>query len=264
MVSKEILSLALKDGSLPLSSEDSLRSTKKVRIRSDGMEVTDVDGGQGSMDSDVLMVEEGTSIGPSYRNMLLNSAQVGKDKQTQEEVVILEGDYQIRWDGNTPSIDFSEEIRKALGKGMERTLIIKFLGRSITYGDLLQRTQALWKPKGSFQLVDMEGSYYFATFDLEEDYTKVLTGGPWTIFGAYLTVQPWSIEFDPRNAKVSKVVVWVRILGLSFRYYHKSVLCAIGKLLGEVVKVDYMTETRGRGRYARIAVLIDLQLPLVP
>lgn len=38
----------------------------------------------------------------------------------------------------------------------------------------------------------------------------------------------------------------------------------IGKLLGDVVKIDYMTETRGCGKYARLAVLIDLQKPLVP
>ncbi|KAI9070866.1 hypothetical protein K1719_047172 [Acacia pycnantha] len=34
--------------------------------------------------------------------------------------------------------------------------------------------------------------------------------------------------------------------------------------LGSVVKIDYSTETRGRGQYARIAVLLDLQQPLVP
>ncbi|KAI9122637.1 hypothetical protein K1719_006477 [Acacia pycnantha] len=110
----------------------------------------------------------------------------------------------------------------------------------------------------------MEGSFYFASFDLEEDYMKVLTGGPWMLFDAYLTVQPWSINFNPCSTKLSNVVGWVRITGLSFRYYHKSTLRPIGKLLGDVVKLDYTTETRGRGKYARIVVLIDLRSPLIP
>ncbi|KAI9100091.1 hypothetical protein K1719_024309 [Acacia pycnantha] len=84
------------------------------------------------------------------------------------------------------------------------------------------------------------------------------------IFGAYLTVQPWSLDFDAKSSVIAKVVAWVRIPGLSFRYYHKSTLRAIGSLLGEVVKMDYMTETKGRGKYARLAVLMDLQKPLVP
>ncbi|KAI9086439.1 hypothetical protein K1719_031523 [Acacia pycnantha] len=147
---------------------------------------------------------------------------------------------------------------------MERTLVVKLLGRYISYHDLNTRTQALWQLKGSFQLVDLEGNFYFATFDLEEDYIKVLTGGPWMVFGAYLTVQPWSLDFDTSSYAVSKVVAWVRIPSLSISYYHKSTLRAIGSLLGEVVKIDYLTESRGRGKYARIAIIIDLIKPLVP
>ncbi|KAI9079949.1 hypothetical protein K1719_038195 [Acacia pycnantha] len=100
-------------------------------------------------------------------------------------------------------------------------------------------------------------------FDLQEDYTKALTGGPWMVSGAYLTIQPWSLDFNP-HSPISKVVAWIRIPGLSFQYYHKNTLRAIGTLLGEVVKIDYMTESHGRGMYARIAVLFDLLKPLVP
>ncbi|KAI9116997.1 hypothetical protein K1719_011996 [Acacia pycnantha] len=106
--------------------------------------------------------------------------------------------------------------------------------------------------------------FFCATFALAEDYIKVLTGGPWMIYGAYLTVQPWFLEFDEKTSVVSRVVAWVQIPRLSIRYYHKSTLRAIGELLGEVVKIDYMTETRGRGKYARIAILIDLLQPLIP
>ncbi|KAI9094804.1 hypothetical protein K1719_026610 [Acacia pycnantha] len=93
---------------------------------------------------------------------------------------------------------------------------------------------------------------------------KALTGGPWMIFGAYLTIQPWSLDFDSRASTILKVVVWVRLPGLSSRYYHKSTLRVIGALLGDVIKIDYMTKSRGRGKYARMAVLIDLQKSLVP
>ncbi|KAI9111349.1 hypothetical protein K1719_017039 [Acacia pycnantha] len=168
---------------------------------------------------------------------------VGNGGQKQQEVVISESDFKIAKEGEIPSIEFSNAIRDLLAKGMEKSLIIKLLGRSITYHDLAARTQFLWRPRGSYKLVDMEGSFYCATFDLEEDYMKVLTGGPWMIYGAYLTVQPWSLNFDSKTAIVSKVVAWIRILGLSIRYYHKSTLRAIGTLLGDVVKIDYMTET---------------------
>ncbi|KAI9114637.1 hypothetical protein K1719_014335 [Acacia pycnantha] len=194
---------------------------------------------------------------------LLNAATVGSGGPVNE-IEITEADYCIGQDGKFPSIEFSKDVRDTLVKGMERTLVIKLLGRSITYQDLLSRTQTLWQTRGSYQPVDMEKNFFFTTFALEEDYSKVLTGEPSTIFGAYLTVQPWSLEFDSNTPSVSKLVAWVRIPGLSFQYYHKSALRAIGTLLGEVVKIDYSTESWGRGKYARIAILIDLQNPLIP
>ncbi|MBA0580916.1 hypothetical protein Gorai_023115 [Gossypium raimondii] len=30
-----------------------------------------------------------------------------------------------------------------------------------------------------------------------DDYEMVLTQGPWVVFGHYLTVQPWTIDFNP-------------------------------------------------------------------
>ena len=84
------------------------------------------------------------------------------------------------------------------------------------------------------------------------------------IYGSYLTTQPWTFDFDPRVTTIFKVVAWIRIPGLAFRYYHRSTLNAIGKLIGEVVKIDYTTEARGRGKYARIAILVDLMNALIP
>ncbi|KAI9083555.1 hypothetical protein K1719_034497 [Acacia pycnantha] len=245
----------------PLRTEDNLRSTKKVRIRpEEGRSETESQ----HETPDILMSEKVPATGISYQNKLLNGGHVNEDIRKQAEVVISDTDFKIAQEGEVPCIEFSNAIRDLLAKGMERCLVIKLLGRSITYHNLASRTQALWKLRGSYQLVDMERSFYCATFDLEEDYMKVLTGGPWMIYGAYLTVQPWSLEFDAKTSSISKVAAWVRILGLSFRYYHKSTLRAIGSLLGDIVKIDYMTETRGRGKYARIAVLIDLLNPLIP
>ncbi|KAI9079688.1 hypothetical protein K1719_038309 [Acacia pycnantha] len=197
--------------------------------------------------------------GASYLSKLVNSDRAMVGSHRPNELALSEGDYLVGCDGDIPSIEFSSRIKEVMAKGMERTVILKLLGRSISYRDLLSRTQPLWKTRGSYQIVDMEGGFYFATFDLDEDYLKALTGGPWMVYGAYLTIQPWSINFDASVSPISKVVAWVSIPGLSFRYYHKSTLRVIGTLLGEVIKIDYMTESKGRGKYARLAILLDLQ-----
>ncbi|KAE8736004.1 hypothetical protein F3Y22_tig00000218pilonHSYRG00138 [Hibiscus syriacus] len=70
-------------------------------------------------------------------------------------------------------------------------------------------------------------------FEDERDYVTVLTKGPWTIYRSYLTVQPWS------------------------RYYCKA-------LFQRIAKVDYNTEARDHGEFARLAIMVDLNKPLRP
>ncbi|KAI9100746.1 hypothetical protein K1719_024108 [Acacia pycnantha] len=160
----------------PLLPEERLRSTKKVRIRPTGGE----EGGWSEPTADhVLMKDKEATGGVSYLNKSLNLDLEGFDNHGVEDVIVTDADFHItRGVGDIPSIEFSKEVREVLAKGMERTLIIKLLGRSITYGELLNRTWAIWQVKGSYQLVDMGGGFYFATFELDEDYNKAMKGQP--------------------------------------------------------------------------------------
>ncbi|MBA0592761.1 hypothetical protein Gorai_009736 [Gossypium raimondii] len=53
----------------------------------------------------------------------------------------------------------------------------------------------------------------------------------------------------------STVMVWIRLHGAMHK---KSTLMAIGSVIGTVVKIDYNTENGTRGRFARMAISIDL------
>ncbi|KAL4348532.1 hypothetical protein GQ457_17G013930 [Hibiscus cannabinus] len=123
--------------------------------------------------------------------------------------------------------------------------------------------RAMWNPVGDIQLIDIENNYFIVRFSHAGDYTKVLTEGPWTIFGYYLTVQPWSRSFTPSEKHPSQVIVWIRLTGLAYHYYTKALFRHIAQLIGQVVKIDYNTQGGGRGKFARLAVLVDLNKPLL-
>ncbi|KAI9102976.1 hypothetical protein K1719_023415 [Acacia pycnantha] len=82
-------------------------------------------------------------------------------------------------------------------------------------------------------------------------------------FGHYLTVQPWTPAFRPQDHVVNQVIGWIRLPKLPARYYHKSIIRSIGGVFGEVIKVDYNTDSGDRGKFARIAVVIDLTKPMI-
>ncbi|KAI9113659.1 hypothetical protein K1719_015586 [Acacia pycnantha] len=83
------------------------------------------------------------------------------------------------------------------------------------------------------------------------------------IFGHYLTVQPWTSSFRSQDHVVNQVIGWIRLPKLLARYYHKSIIRSIGGVFGEVFKVDYNTDSGDHGKFARIAVVIDLTKPLI-
>ncbi|MBA0873253.1 hypothetical protein Goshw_030228 [Gossypium schwendimanii] len=95
-----------------------------------------------------------------------------------------------------------------------------------------------------------------------DDYDLALTQGPWIVFGHYLTVQPWKIDFDPLRPFPSVVMAWIRFPGLPGFLYKKRILEEIGNLVGQVVKLDIKTDSGATGQFARMTVSIDLEKPL--
>ncbi|KAH1056597.1 hypothetical protein J1N35_034662 [Gossypium stocksii] len=67
------------------------------------------------------------------------------------------------------------------------------------------------------------------------DYDKALSQGPWTVYGQYLTVQPWSKHFNPLQPYPSMVLSWIRLSKLP----------------------EHL------GRFAKLAVYINLDRPLI-
>ncbi|MBA0712682.1 hypothetical protein Golax_011764 [Gossypium laxum] len=95
------------------------------------------------------------------------------------------------------------------------------------------------------------------------DYEKVLSQGAWTIFGQYLTVQPWTTDFDPIKPYPSVVMTWIRLPGLPGHKCTKKILWEIGGMVGKVAKLDFNTDSKARGRYASMAIYINLEKPLI-
>ncbi|KAA3472094.1 leucine-rich repeat receptor-like protein kinase PEPR2 [Gossypium australe] len=235
------------------SEED--RITKKVRFNE----------GTGGVDTDMLIESQSNPV-ISWKDKLLGGKPALSDVEEQtsddEEFEFLEGDIHRFVVNSVPAIDFSERIQQILYKEMELTVVLKLLGRNIGYGALSNRISTLWNPSKPFNLMDIENGYYLAKFYSAEDYSKVLSQGPWMIYGQYLTVQPWTKEFNPSQPYPSTVLAWIRLLGLPGFLYKKKILEEIGGTIGKVVRLDFNTDSRIRGQFARMAVYINLDKPL--
>ncbi|XP_050231775.1 uncharacterized protein LOC126680661 [Mercurialis annua] len=244
MLSETPLEVLSTDSDHPPPESD--RSTKKAKFRN----VEQPDSPVGIM---------------SFRDKVLQADKAREDyvAGNLEEFELYDDDVSIVKDGILPAIDFSPRVRDELAKPWRTTVVVKLLGRPIGYKNLCNRLDVLWNFTQGFDIIDLENDFFLVKFRSGGDVEAVITGGPWVILGHYLSVQSWKPSFDCFDANIQSIVAWIRLPGMSIQYYNKKVLRFIGQMVGKVIRIDYCTESAERGKFARIAVEIDLMKPLV-
>lgn len=86
----------------------------------------------------------------------------------------------------------------------------------------------MWVRKGVINIIDLSNDYFLVIFSHDEDHSLTLANGQWFIYDHYLTVKEWSFDFHPASDTIENIVVWVRISGLSIKYYDTKVFSFIG------------------------------------
>ncbi|XP_039053191.1 uncharacterized protein LOC120195170 [Hibiscus syriacus] len=149
------------------------------------------------------------------------------------DVDLREGDVKIGMKGTIPSICFSERVHDSIDEKLSKSIIVRLLGKKICYNALLNRIQILWRTAGEIQLVDLDNYYFIVRFVLENDYFSVCL----------------------------EVLDGVRF---PYKYYTKSLFRVIAGALGKIVKIDYNTTEGKHGRFVRLAIVVNLERPLIP
>ncbi|MBA0590450.1 hypothetical protein Gorai_019155, partial [Gossypium raimondii] len=138
----------------------------------------------------------------------------------------------------------------------------KLLGGSSTKGGVIEileldRESDLEFVERDIKKLDING---IPSIDFSEKVNQLLVKD---MALTYLTVQPWSTNFDPAKPYLSLVKFWIRLRSLPGHLYNWKILLEIGELVGKVVRLDFNTDNKARGRFARMAVFVNLNKPLI-
>ncbi|MBA0771169.1 hypothetical protein Gotri_019681, partial [Gossypium trilobum] len=148
-----------------------------------------------STPEDVMVVDPLPVPSLSWKDMLVGKEtfdQINKSdgQYFADNFSLTEQDVKKSFVDGVPSTDFSERVYQLLEKKMSTSVVLKMLGRNLGITTLQNRLYGIWRPSKPFQLMDIENGYFLAKFQSTEDYDKILSQGPWVIFGHYLTVLP--------------------------------------------------------------------------
>ncbi|KAK9028213.1 hypothetical protein V6N11_068023 [Hibiscus sabdariffa] len=121
---------------------------------------------------------------PSYRDKLTGTSRMPAEEEEildEDDFEILEGDVKRSVVDGIINIDFSTRVQDLAVKSLDRTIVVKLLGRRIGFNTLRGKLYELWKPSQPFRLMDIENDYFLVTFKAHSDFLNAIAGGPWTI-----------------------------------------------------------------------------------
>ncbi|KAF7807491.1 Transposon TX1 uncharacterized [Senna tora] len=201
----------------------------------------------GNNKNDAIMEEGGSKPqATSFRDTLAGAR---KNRMNIPDNLIKKELIRIEYEGGDrarPKVLIADSVMSELMKVWEHTILVKLLGKDVGYKFLESKLCTLWKPIGTFEMIDLGKGYFQVQFTNPSDMDTALDGGPWVIQDHYLTMRRWSPNFDPEVAQVEKTLAWVRLLAI-----------------GIPVRVDVNTLAMVRDRFARICIEVDLTKPLV-
>ncbi|XP_040967803.1 uncharacterized protein [Gossypium hirsutum] len=210
---------------------DDDRNTKKVRFKVNGVE-----------EDTSMAVDHEPQPSMTWKEIFLGvhgaaseSVRDGPSADNENEFELLEGPVNMSIIDGIPVIDFSGRVKEILFKEMELTIIVKLLGRNIDYNTLHNRILFFWNPTNSIKIMDITNGYFLVKFQDPNDYNRVLSQGPWTVYSQYLTVQPWTKHFSPLQPYPSVVLAWIQLLNLPGYLYKRKIIEAISGLIGKVL-----------------------------
>ena len=86
-------------------------------------------------------------------------------------------------------VNLSYEAKYKIIQRWLTSLIVKVFEKNVGYNYLKWKLQALLKPKGQMDVINLRDGYFITKFVFEDDIQNVLKGGPWFIVGHYLTIR---------------------------------------------------------------------------
>ncbi|KAK8526985.1 hypothetical protein V6N12_054214 [Hibiscus sabdariffa] len=104
----------------------------------------------------------------SYKDMLTGSTHLQPPGSIvdldDDDIELLDDDVIIGLSKGVPTIDFSDRVQSLAIKSMELTLVVKILGRRISYNTLQNVIYSIWLSSHPIKLIDIENDFFLVKF----------------------------------------------------------------------------------------------------
>ncbi|CAH9100013.1 unnamed protein product [Cuscuta europaea] len=98
-------------------------------------------------------------------------------------------------------------------------------------------------------------------FKSDEDRVKVLTEGPYVLYGKTMFLKALSDDFSFESEEFLKVPIWVKFPNLHLRLWRALEMGKIASQIGVPITTDKVTQEKTFTKYARVLIEVDVSKP---
>ncbi|CAH9132114.1 unnamed protein product [Cuscuta epithymum] len=98
-------------------------------------------------------------------------------------------------------------------------------------------------------------------FQNEEDRSKVLLEGPYTVFGKLLMLKVLSEDFTFEDEEFLKIPIWTKFPKLPMSLWNDEAMSEVASMVGVPITTDKITQERANNDYARVLIEVDVSKP---
>ncbi|XP_039140407.1 uncharacterized protein LOC120277614 [Dioscorea cayenensis subsp. rotundata] len=138
----------------------------------------------------------------------------------------------------------------------------KFFGKPPLFEQVKTILLKKWEKIGEILISDLPNGFILIRCANNTVLQRLLSEGPWTINVIILQLSPWRPYFEPTFTKLTTAAIWIQLHNLPIEFWSGDTLETITGHLGKLLKIDELTLSLTRTKYARICLELDLSKPL--
>ncbi|XP_062114379.1 uncharacterized protein LOC133825461 [Humulus lupulus] len=116
----------------------------------------------------------------------------------------------------------------------------------------------IWKNMGIDKVAGLGQGVFIVRFNTVEQRDFVLNNGIMFFDKKPLIMKPWNANDDFKKEDMQQVPIWIQLTNLDLKYWGEQSLFKIVSQIGQQLKIDPVTKSKGKLNFARIMIEVSI------
>ncbi|KAG5544352.1 hypothetical protein RHGRI_016938 [Rhododendron griersonianum] len=162
-----------------------------------------------------------------------------------------------------PTVISLDESFEECPQNAQFVLVGKILSSKVLNKVGVQKViEKAWRTEDEFSITPWKDNVYAFGFKKEDDLSRVICRGPWSVMGSLLVLRRWDQKKSFGELDFNFSPFWIQVHGLPLGFLNSKAGMVIAKSIGDVIAVEEPGEKGRLANFMRVRIWVDISKPL--